>query len=74
MVTIAASRAWAVSTLRWCSWMSHLLIVDAYLGVAGQARLPQQRGGALLPLSRSSSRPGCRKASLRQAVVRVVGR
>ncbi len=54
--------------------MSHLLIVDAYLGVAGQAELPRQRGGALLPLSRSSSRPGCRQTSLRQAVVWVVGR
>ncbi len=28
----------------------------------GQAPLPQQRGGPLLPPSRSSSRPGCRQA------------
>ncbi len=28
----------------------------------GQAPLPRQRGGALLPPSRSSSRPGCRQA------------
>ncbi len=42
--------------------MSHLLIVDAHLGVAGQAPLPRQRGGSLLPPSRSSSRPGCRQA------------
>ncbi len=38
MVTIAASHAWAVSTLRWRSWMSHLLIVDAHLGVAARLR------------------------------------
>ncbi len=37
MVTIAASRAWAVSTLRWRSWMSHLT-VDAHLGVAARLR------------------------------------
>ncbi len=36
MVTIAASRAWAVSMLRWRSWMSDLLIVDAHLGVAAR--------------------------------------
>ncbi len=62
MVTIAASRVWAVSTLRWHSRMSHLLIVDAHLGVAGQAPLPRQRGRALLPPSLSSSRPGCRQS------------
>ncbi len=28
----------------------------------GQVPLPRQRGGALLPSSRSSSRPGCREA------------
>ncbi len=61
MVTIAASRAWAVSTLRWPSWMSHLLFVDAHLGVA--ARLHYlDKGAELLPPSRSSSRPGCRQA------------
>ncbi len=41
--------------------MCHLLIVDAHLGVAGQAPLPRKRGGALLPSSQSSSRPGCRQ-------------
>ncbi len=61
MVTIAASRAWAVSTLRWRSWMCHLLTVDAHLGVA--ARLHYlDKGVELLPPSRSSSRPGCRQA------------
>ncbi len=38
MVTIAAPRAWAVSTLRWRSLMSHLLIVDAHLRVAARLR------------------------------------
>ncbi len=42
--------------------MSHLLIVDAHVGVAGQAPLPRQRGGDLLPQSQSSSRPSCRQA------------
>ncbi len=37
MVTFAASRAWG-STLRWRSWMSHLLTVDAHLGVAARLR------------------------------------
>ncbi len=61
MVTIAASRAWAVSMLRWRSWMSHLLIVDAHLGVT--ARLCYlDKGAELLPSSQSSSRPGCRQA------------
>ncbi len=60
MVTFAASRAWG-STLRWRSWMSHLLTVDAHLGVA--ARLHYlDKGAELLPPSRSSSRPGCRQA------------
>ncbi len=40
--------------------------------VAGQAPLPRQRGGALLPPSRSSSHPGSRQASLLQAVAWVV--
>ncbi len=61
MVTIAASRAWAVSTLRWRSWISHLLIVDAHLGVAARLRY-LDKGTELLPPSRSSSRPGCRQA------------
>ncbi len=61
MVTIAASRAWAVSTLRWRSWMSHLLIVDAHLGVAARLRY-LDKGAELLPPSRSSSRPGCKQA------------
>ncbi len=52
--------------------MSHLLIVDAHVGVAGQAPLPRQRGGDLLPQSRSSSRPADRRGLL-QAVSRVVG-
>ncbi len=61
MVTVAASHAWAVSTLRWRLWMSHLLIVDAHLGVA--ARLCYlDKGAELSPPSRSSSRPGCRQA------------
>ncbi len=60
-VMIAASRAWAVSTLRWRSWMSHLLIVDAHIGVAARLRY-LDKGVELLPLSRSSSRPGCRQA------------
>ncbi len=62
MVMIAASRAWAVSTLR-------LAFVDesfSHSGCSsrscGQAPLPRQRGAALLPPSRSSSRPGCRQA------------
>ncbi len=62
MVTIAASRAWAVSTLRWRSWMSHLLTVDAHLGVAARLRY-LDKGAELLPPSRSSSRSGCRQAS-----------
>ncbi len=61
MVTITASRAWALSTLRWCSWMSHLLTVDAHLGVAARLRY-LDKGAELLPPSRSSSRPGCRQA------------
>ncbi len=56
MVTIAASRAWAVSTLRW-----RLLTVDAHLGVAARLRY-LDKGAELLPPSRSSSRPGCRQA------------
>ncbi len=35
---------------------------DDHLGVAGQALLPRQRGGALLPLPRSGSRHGCSQA------------
>ncbi len=42
MVTIAASHAWAVSTLRWRSWMN-LLIVDTHLGVADQVPLPRNK-------------------------------
>ncbi len=61
MVTITASRAWAVSLLRWRSWMSHLLIVDAHLGVVSRLRY-LDKGAELLPTSRSSSRPGCRQA------------
>ncbi len=38
LVKIAASRAWAVSTLSWCSWMSQLLIVDSHLGDAARLR------------------------------------
>ncbi len=60
MVTIAASRAWG-STLRWRSWMSHLLTVDAHLGVAARLRY-LDKGAELLPPSRSTSRPGCRQA------------
>ncbi len=40
--------------------------------IAGQAPLPRQRGGALLPPSRSSYHPGSRQASLLQAVAWVV--
>ncbi len=41
--------------------MSHLLTVDAHLGVA--ARLHYlDKGAELLTPSRSSSRPGCRQA------------
>ncbi len=54
MITIAASRAWAVSTLRWRSWMSHLLTVNAHLGVAARLRY-LDKGAELLP-------PGCRQA------------
>ncbi len=61
MVTIAASHAWAVSTLRWRSWMCHLLTVDAHLGVAARLRY-LDKGVELLPPSRSSSRPGFRQA------------
>ncbi len=61
MVTIAASRAWALSTLRWRSWMSHLLTVDAHLGVAARLRYLDKEV-EMLPPSRSSSRPGCRQA------------
>ncbi len=60
MVTIAASRTWG-STLRWRSWMSHLLTVDAHLGVAARLRY-LDKGAELLPPSRSSSHPGCRQA------------
>ncbi len=49
------------STLRRRSWMSHLLTVDAHLGVAARLRYPD-KGAELLPPSRSSSRPGCRQA------------
>ncbi len=40
--------------------MSHLLIVDAHLGVAARLRY-LDKGTELLPPSRSSSRPGCRQ-------------
>ncbi len=51
------------STLRWRSCMSHLLTVDAHLGVAARLRY-LDKGAELLPpsRSRSSSRPGCRQA------------
>ncbi len=65
MVTIAASRAWAVSMLRWHSWMRHLLMVGRWSSWScGQAPLPRQRGGALLPLPRSGSRSGCRQTRI----------
>ncbi len=32
MVTIAAPRAWALGTLRQCSWMSHVLTVELHQG------------------------------------------
>ncbi len=41
--------------------MSHLLTVDAHLGVADRLRY-LDKGVELLPPSRSSSRPGCRQA------------
>ncbi len=41
--------------------MSHLLTVDAHLGVAARLRY-LDKGVELLPPSRSSSRPGCRQA------------
>ncbi len=41
--------------------MSHLLTVDAHLGVAARLRY-LDKGAELLPPSRSSSRPGCRQA------------
>ncbi len=41
--------------------MSHLLIVDAHLGVAARLRY-LDKGVELLPPSRSSSCPGCRQA------------
>ncbi len=41
--------------------MSHLLIVDAHLGVAARLRY-FDKGAELLPPSRSNSRPGCREA------------
>ncbi len=40
--------------------MSHLLTVDAHLGVAARLRY-LDNGAELLPPSRSSSRPGCRQ-------------
>ncbi len=43
--------------------MRHFLIVDAHLGVLGQASLPRQRGGALLSPSRSNFCPGCRQST-----------
>ncbi len=43
---IAASCAWAVSMLRWRSWMSHLLFVDTHFGVV--ARLHYLDKGAEL--------------------------
>ncbi len=41
--------------------MSHLLTVDAHLGVAARLRY-LDKGAELLPPSRSRSRPGCRQA------------
>ncbi len=41
--------------------MSHLLIVDAHLGVAARLRY-LDKVAELLPPLRSSSRPGCRQA------------
>ncbi len=41
--------------------MSHLLTVDAHLGVADRLRY-LDKGAELLPPSRSSSHPGCRQA------------
>ncbi len=41
--------------------MSHLLIVDAHLGVAARLRY-LDKGAELLPPSQSSSRPGCKQA------------
>ncbi len=56
MVTIAASRVWVLSTLRWLLWMS-------YNPIAGkwplQTRLHfLQRGGVPVPLPRSRAPPG----------------
>ncbi len=42
--------------------MSHLLVVDAHLGVAARLRY-LDKGAELLPPSRSSSRPGCRQST-----------
>ncbi len=61
MVMIGASHTWAVSTLSWRLWMSHLLIVDAHLGV-GPGSVTSTKGAALFPPSRSSSCPGCRQS------------
>ncbi len=58
MVTIAASRVWALSTLRWLLWTSHAPIAG---GWPSDQLLDLQRGGVPVPLPRSRVSPGGRQ-------------
>ncbi len=62
MVTIAVPRAWAFSTLRQRSWMSHVLIAGTWHRDAALQVPPRQMGGIPLAMPRSSS-SGLRRAT-----------
>ncbi len=57
MVTIAASRVWTLSTLRWLSWTNHALM-KMTIGELRTRLCFLQMGGVPVPLPRSRAPPG----------------